>query len=65
MLKRYHHIVGGVFRTVDALVMGLVGLASYGIRFYIPIIGVTKGQPNHSKELSIVREGGSVGWETA
>ena len=45
MLKRYHHIVGGTFRVVDACVIGAAWLLSYCIRFYIPLIVVTKGFP--------------------
>ncbi|OFZ17794.1 MAG: undecaprenyl-phosphate glucose phosphotransferase [Bdellovibrionales bacterium GWB1_55_8] len=45
MLKRYHHIVGGVFRVVDASVIGLVWLASYFIRFHLGIFEVSKGLP--------------------
>jgi Undecaprenyl-phosphate glucose phosphotransferase len=45
MLKRYHHIVGGVFRIVDTCVIGGVWLASYWIRFNVPLIEVTKGFP--------------------
>lgn len=45
MLKRYHNIVGGIFRLTDALVIGLAWLAAYGLRFYLPLIQVTKGFP--------------------
>ncbi len=45
MLKRYHHIIGGVFRAVDACVIGVAWLTSYGLRFYLPIIHITKGFP--------------------
>ena len=45
MLKRYHHIVGGVFRVVDASVIGAVWLFSYWLRFNLPLIEVTKGFP--------------------
>jgi Undecaprenyl-phosphate glucose phosphotransferase len=45
MLKRYHHIIGGIFRALDALVIGLAWLCAYGLRFYVPIIEVTKGFP--------------------
>lgn len=45
MLKRYHQIVGGVFRIVDACVIGGVWLLAYFLRFYFPIIEVTKGFP--------------------
>src|SRR3954471_15145031 len=45
MLKRYHHIVGGAFRVIDGCVIGAAWLASYGLRFYVPIVSVTKGFP--------------------
>lgn len=45
MLKRYHHIVGGLFRTVDALVIGAAWLCAYWLRFTLPLIEVTKGFP--------------------
>jgi Undecaprenyl-phosphate glucose phosphotransferase len=53
MLKRYHHIVGGVFRVVDACVIGGVWLASYWIRFYVPIIEVKKGFPPFQKYAAL------------
>jgi Undecaprenyl-phosphate glucose phosphotransferase len=49
MLKRYHHIVGGIFRFVDAAVIGLAWLTAYWIRFYLPIVEVTKGLPSFDK----------------
>lgn len=48
MLKRYHHIVGGIFRTVDTCVIGAAWLASYWLRFSLPVIEVTKGFPKFS-----------------
>ncbi len=53
MLKRYHHIVGGVFRAVDACVIGAVWLAAYWIRFHIPLIRVTRGFPRFEKYASL------------
>lgn len=53
MLKRYHHIVGGAFRIVDASVIGVVWLASYYIRFYVPIIQVTKGFPKFEEYAAL------------
>src|ERR1700689_1286209 len=53
MLKRYHHIVGGVFRFVDACVIGLAWLAAYWIRFYLPLIEVTKGFPPFKKYAAL------------
>jgi hypothetical protein len=46
MLKRYHHIVGGVFRVVDASVIGVTWIISYWIRFKIQVFAVTKGFPS-------------------
>jgi Undecaprenyl-phosphate glucose phosphotransferase len=46
MLKRYQHIVGGVFRGVDAFVIVAAWIAAYWIRFYLPLIEVTKGFPS-------------------
>ncbi|HUP58229.1 MAG TPA: undecaprenyl-phosphate glucose phosphotransferase [Bdellovibrionota bacterium] len=53
MLKRYHHIVGGTFRVVDACVIGLVWIVSYLFRFYVPIIEVTKGFPPFEKYAAL------------
>ncbi len=49
MLKRYHHIVGGIFRFVDACVIALAWLGAYWIRFHIPLVEVTKGLPGFRK----------------
>ncbi|MGK5089231.1 undecaprenyl-phosphate glucose phosphotransferase [Bdellovibrionota bacterium FG-2] len=53
MLKRYHHIVGGTFRIVDACVIGAAWLISYWIRFYVPLIEVTKGFPSFEKYAAL------------
>ncbi len=45
MLKRYHHIVGGAFRVIDACVIGMTWIISYWLRFKLPLIEVTKGFP--------------------
>ncbi|MCC7441334.1 MAG: undecaprenyl-phosphate glucose phosphotransferase [Bdellovibrionales bacterium] len=45
MLKRYQHIVGGVFRVVDAAVVGAAWLAAYWLRFDLEVVSVTKGIP--------------------
>jgi len=54
MLKRYHNIVGGTFRFLDALIIGSVWLASYWIRFYIPFFAVTKGLPSFSTYAALL-----------
>lgn len=46
MLKRYHRIFGGIFRCVDALVIGAAWLGAYWLRFNLPLIEVTKGFPD-------------------
>ena len=53
MLKRYHHMVGGVFRIIDACVIGVVWLASYWLRFSHPIVEVTKGLPPFEKYAAL------------
>lgn len=53
MLKRYHHIVGGIFRVVDALVIGFVWLAAYWLRFDVRLIAVTKGLPPFEKYAAL------------
>lgn len=54
MLKRYQHIVGGTFRIVDACVIGSVWLASYYLRFFVPLVPVTKGLPGFSKYAALL-----------
>jgi len=45
MLKRYHQMVGGVFRAVDVSLIGVSWLLAYALRFHIPVVPVTKGFP--------------------
>src|SRR4051794_29242184 len=53
MLKRYHHIVGRTFRVVDACVIGMAWIASYWLRFYVPLIEVTRGFPKFEKYAAL------------
>ena len=53
MLKRYHHIVGGIFRITDAMVIGLAWLIAYTVRFYTPLVQITKGMPLFSKYAAL------------
>ena len=53
MLKRYHHIVGSIFRLTDALVIGAVWIAAYWLRFYVPLIEVTKGFPKFKQYAAL------------
>ena len=53
MLKRYHHIIGGTFRIIDACVIGCVWLVSYWLRFYVPLIEVKKGFPPFEKYAAL------------
>jgi Undecaprenyl-phosphate glucose phosphotransferase len=48
MLKRYQNLIGGVLGAVDALIIVSSWLAAYWLRFYWPIIPVTKGFPAFS-----------------
>ncbi|RYZ67758.1 MAG: undecaprenyl-phosphate glucose phosphotransferase, partial [Proteobacteria bacterium] len=45
MLKQYHHTTGVLFRVADALVISFAWIVSYWLRFYVPLIEVTKGFP--------------------
>ncbi len=54
MLKRYQHIIGGLFRVTDALVVSLVWIASYWARFYIPIVAIKGDLPEFSIYASLV-----------
>ena len=53
MLKRYHHVVGGLFRVIDASVVGIAWILSYWMRFYLPIFEVTKGLPSFKKYAAL------------
>jgi Undecaprenyl-phosphate glucose phosphotransferase len=53
MLKRYHHIVGGTFRVIDACVIGAAWLVSYWLRFTLHLIQVTKGFPKFNKYAAL------------
>jgi Undecaprenyl-phosphate glucose phosphotransferase len=53
MLKRYHHIVGGLFRIIDASVVGIAWLLSYWVRFHLPILEITKGLPSFRKYAAL------------
>jgi len=48
MLRQYQLTVGVASRLLDAVVIGLVWLASFGLRFHAPIVQVTKGFPEFS-----------------
>jgi len=53
MLKRYHHFVGGIFRVVDACVIGAAWLLAYWMRFHWSIVPVTKGFPEFGKYAAL------------
>jgi Undecaprenyl-phosphate glucose phosphotransferase len=48
MLKRYQNSIGGVLGLIDACILVLSWLGAYWLRFYWPIIPVTKGYPAFS-----------------
>ena len=54
MLKRYQSIIGGLFRIADLLVISASWLAAYYLRFFVPLIVVTKGFPSFSTYLSLL-----------
>jgi Undecaprenyl-phosphate glucose phosphotransferase len=53
MLKRYHQIVGGVFRVIDACVIGGTWILAYYLRFDLPFIAITKGLPRLTKYAAL------------
>jgi Undecaprenyl-phosphate glucose phosphotransferase len=46
MLKRYQTLLTGVLGTADVLIIAAAWSASYWLRFYVPVIPVTKGLPD-------------------
>jgi Undecaprenyl-phosphate glucose phosphotransferase len=54
MLKRYHQLIGGTFRLVDACVIGAAWLLAYALRFSVPLIEVTKGFPAFSTYAALL-----------
>ena len=48
MLKHYHQTYGGLVRLTDASIVGGCWLASYWLRFHLPVFEVTKGFPAFS-----------------
>ncbi len=54
MLKRYHRIVGGAFKLIDALVIGVAWVAAYALRFYVPLFVPTKGLPEFSTYAALL-----------
>ena len=48
MLTRYQLTIGSMTRLLDATLIGGIWLASFWLRFYVPLIEVTKGFPAFS-----------------
>jgi Undecaprenyl-phosphate glucose phosphotransferase len=53
MLKRYQNLVGGVLGLIDVTILIGVWLASYWLRFSVPLVPVTKGLPAFSVYASL------------
>lgn len=53
MLRRYQLTMGAASRLVDAAIVALAWLASFGLRFHSPIIEVTKGFPPFSSYAAL------------
>lgn len=45
MLKRYQTLLTGVLGSADVLIIAAAWSASYWLRFYVPVIPITKGLP--------------------
>jgi len=48
MLRQYQVTIGVASRILDASLIALIWLASFGLRFHVPLIEVTKGFPAFS-----------------
>jgi Undecaprenyl-phosphate glucose phosphotransferase len=53
MLKRYQNLVSGVLGLIDASILVGAWLVSYWLRFYAPLVPVTKGFPPFSVYASL------------
>jgi Undecaprenyl-phosphate glucose phosphotransferase len=53
MLKRYQNLVRGVLGLIDVMILIGAWLASYWLRFYAPLVPVTKGFPAFSVYASL------------
>ena len=53
MLRQHQHIWGGIFRALDASVVALAWVLAYFLRFYLPVVQVTKGFPSFESYLSL------------
>lgn len=53
MLKQYRNTLGGLFRVIDAVIIALTWALSYYLRFYFPLIEVTKGFPGFQKYMAL------------
>ncbi len=54
MLKRYHRVVNGAFRVIDAMTIGIAWLLAYWLRFTWPVIAVTKGFPSFESYAALL-----------
>jgi Undecaprenyl-phosphate glucose phosphotransferase len=53
MLKRYHQMVGGVFRAIDLALIGVSWLLAYFVRFNYSLLPVTKGLPKFQTYIAL------------
>jgi Undecaprenyl-phosphate glucose phosphotransferase len=53
MLRRYQLTIGATARVLDAAIIAGIWLASFGLRFYAPVIEVTKGFPAFSSYAAV------------
>jgi Undecaprenyl-phosphate glucose phosphotransferase len=53
MLKRYQNLLSGVLGLIDVMILVAAWLASYWLRFSVPLVPVTKGFPAFSVYASL------------
>jgi len=54
MLKERHQMFVGLFVAADLAVLGLAWIASYALRFSVPLVPVTKGTPPAGNYLALL-----------
>jgi len=54
MLKERRQLFSGLFVGADLFVIGLAFVVAYGLRFYVPLVPVTKGVPPAENYLALL-----------
>ena len=55
MLKERRQLFSGLFVAADLLVLGVAFVVAYALRFYVPLVPVTKGVPPVENYVALLR----------